>query len=182
MLALQLACAAAVIVITAMKLHKVDIIFNQNTWNADVLNQCLLGTMSNGANLCYFAYIAGGISVIATAALSILQCCTCNLCGLGGILDAAFAAAGTVMWAIAGVIFNQYYNLQETQTPGVPRQQWRFSIPILSFCACALFGIMALAAVYSLLSACCCCCGGGRSRTKVVYRDVEKGQSQFMVR
>jgi hypothetical protein len=178
-----LACAAAIIVITALKLHKVDIIFNQNTWNADVLNKCLLGTMSNGANLCYFAYIAGGISVIATAALSILQCCTCNLCGLGGIVDAAFAAAGTVMWAIAGVIFNQYYNLQEAQNPGVPRQQWRFSIPILSFCACALFGIMALAAVYSLLSSCCCnCCGGGRSRTKVVYRDVEKGQSQFVVR
>lgn len=181
----QLGCAAAVIVITALKLHKVNITFDQNTWNTDVLNQCLLGNMDNGANLCYFAYAAGGISVIATMALSVLQCCTCHLCGLGGILDAAFAAAGTVVWAAAGVIFNQYYNLQQQTNPNVPRQEWRFSITVTSFIACGLFGVMALAAIYSILTACCCgsCCGGG-SRTKVVYRDrdVEKGRGQFMVR
>jgi hypothetical protein len=183
--AAQFACATAIIVITALKLHKVNITFDQNTWNTDVLNVCLLGNMSNGANLCYFAYAAGGISVLATMALSILQCCTCNLCGLGGILDAAFAAAGTVVWAAAGVIFDQYYKLQQQTNPNVPRPEWRLSITIISFVACALFGIMALAAVYSILSACCCgrCCGGGGgSRDKVVYRDVEKGRGQFMVR
>lgn len=179
----QFACAAAIIVITALKLHKVNILFNDQTWNVDVLNQCLLGTMSNGANLCYFAYAAGGISVVATMALSILQCCTCNLCGLGGILDAAFAAAGTVLWAAAGVIFDQCYKLMQQTNPNVPRQQWRFSITVISFSACGLFGIMAVAAVWSILSSCCCggCCGGG-SRTKTVYRDVEKGHGQFMTR
>lgn len=181
--ALQLACAAAIIVITALKLHKVNITWDDKTWNTDVLNTCLLGTMENGANLCYFAYIAGGISVLATLALSILQCCTCHLCGLGGLLDAAFAAAGTILWAIAGVIFDQYYKKPAMQN--VPRPEWRLSITILSFTACALFGIMALAAIYSILSACCCggCCGGGsRTRKQVVYRDVEKGRGQFMVR
>jgi len=180
---LQLACAAAIIVITALKLHKVNITWDDKTWNTDVLNTCLLGTMENGANLCYFAYIAGGISVLATLALSILQCCTCHLCGLGGLLDAVFAAAGTILWAIAGVIFDRYYKQPAMQN--VPRPEWRLSITILSFAACALFGIMALAAIYSILSACCCggCCGGGSSkRTQVVYRDVEKGRGQFMVR
>lgn len=180
---LQLACAAAVIVITALKLHKVNISFDQNTWNTDVLNQCLLGSMDNGANLCYFAYAVGGISVVATMILSILQCCTCNLCGLGGVLDAAFAAAGTVVWAAAGVIFDQYYKKQQLTNPNVPRQEWRLSITITSFVACGLFGVMALAAVYSILSACCCCGGGGGSRSrKVVYRDVEKGHGQFISR
>lgn len=182
---LQVACAAAIIAITALKLHRVNITWDDKTWNSDVQNICLLGTMSNGANLCYFAYMAGGISIVATAVLSILQCCTCYLCGLGTLLDAIFAAAGTFLWAIAGVIFNQYNS--KPVMANVPRSDWRLSITILSFSACALFGVMALAAVYSLLSACCCagrsCCGGS-TRTKVVYRDVEKGQGQgqFMVR
>lgn len=79
---MQLACAASIIVITALKLHNFRVTWDDKTWNADVNNTCLLGTMSNGANLCYFAYMAGGISIIATGALSILQCCTCHLCGL----------------------------------------------------------------------------------------------------
>jgi hypothetical protein len=182
----QVACAAAIITITALKLHKINLTWDNKTWNSDVQNVCLLGFMENGANLCYFAYMAGGISVVATAALSILQCCTCHLCGLGTILDAVFAAAGTVLWAVAGIIFNEY-NSSPTMT-NMPRPQWRLSITILSFTACALFGLMALAAVYGLLSACCgCCCrrgGGSKTRAQVVYRDVEKGHQhgQFMTK
>jgi len=39
-----------------------------------------------------------GISIAVSAAVSLLQCCTCNLCGLGNILDILLAAAGTVWW------------------------------------------------------------------------------------
>lgn len=183
---LQVACAAAIITITALKLHKFNISWDNKTWNSDLQNNCLLGTMENGANLSYFAYMAGGISVVATAALSILQCCTCNLCGLGGVLDAVFAAAGTVMWAVAGIIFNEYNNTPAMAS--VPLPQWRLSITILSFAACALFALMVLAAVYSLLAACCsCCCAGSRrgsARAQVVYADMEKGHShgQFIKR
>lgn len=180
LLLLQLACAASIIVITALKLHNFNVSWDKNTWNSDVKNTCLLGTMSNGANLCYFAYMAGGISIVATGALSILQCCTCYLCGLGTILDAVFAAAGTFLWAIAGIIFNEYNKAPAVTNAPLP--QWRLSITVLSFSACALFGVMALAAVYSMLTACCCSCCGGGSRTKVVYRDAEKGQGQFMAR
>jgi hypothetical protein len=182
LLLLQLACAASIIVITALKLHNFNITWDKSSWNSNVNNTCLLGTMSNGANLCYFAYMAGGISVVATGALSILQCCTCHLCGLGTILDAVFAAAGTFLWAVAGIIFNNYGKAPAMANAPLP--EWRMSITILSFAACALFGVMALAAVYGMLSACCCSCCGGGSRTKTVYRDVEygKGQGQFMAR
>ena len=178
----QVAAAAAIITITALKLNRINLTWNDQTWKSDVQNTCLLGTMSNGANLCYFAYMAGGISIIAAAALSILQCCTCYLCGLGTVLDAVFAMAGTFLWAIAGIIFNQY-NKQPSMA-NVPRPEWRLSITILSFTACGLFGVMALAAVYNMLSACCgCCAGRTHTRTQVVYRDVEKGQQgQFMAR
>lgn len=180
---LQLACATAIIVITAMKLYNVNILWDSNTWNVDVLNTCLLGKMDNGGNLCFLAFGASGVCVLATFALSLLLCCTCNLCGLGGILDAAFASAGAVVMGVSGRIFYTYHNRPAMQL--VPREEWRLSIPILCFCACGLFSVMALAAIWSILSACCCggCCGGGRSsRTKVVYRDVEKGRGQFMAR
>eukprot|EP00775_Hariotina_reticulata_P010785 gene10785-10942_t len=146
--------AVAIIVITAMKLHNVKINWNNNTYNVDVANTCLLGSTNNGANLCYTAYAASGISIIATGVLSILQCCTCRLCGLGNILDAIFAAAGTAMWAAAGVVFNHYNALQNQRS--APAQEFRASISILSFVDCALFGLMFMAAVWSLLSMCCC--------------------------
>jgi hypothetical protein len=55
-------------------------------------------------------------------------------------------------------MFNWYQKLPAMA--GVPRQQWRHSIPILCFAACALFGIMCLAAIYSVFAA--CCCGGSK--------------------
>lgn len=177
---LQLACATAIVIITSLKLHNVKLNWDGKAWNANLENTCLLGTMDNGTNLCYFAYAAGGISIIATAALSILQCCTCHFCGLGGILDTMFAAAGTFLWMAAGIIFNTYN--KKPAMDNAPQKDWRMSITVLSFCACALFGVMAIAAVYSMLSACCSCCKGSSHKTKVVYKDVEKGHGQFMSR
>lgn len=111
--------------------------------------------------------------------VSILQCCTCHLCGLGSLLDTLFAAAGCVLWAIVGVIIDQVQKQPLMQS--VPRPEWRLAIVVLCFTACALFGLMALAAIVSLFSTFCACCGGG---TRTVYRDVEhgKGGGQFMRR
>jgi hypothetical protein len=66
----------------------------------------------------------------------------------------------------------------------VPRPEWRLAVIILSFVACGLFGLMALAAIWGILSACCCgsCCSGGGGRRGAPYRDAEKGGQQFMVR
>lgn len=194
MLCMQVACAAAVIAVTALKLHNFKVTWDDNTWSADVHNTCLLGTMRNGANLCYLAYMAGGTSMLATGALSLLQCCTCRLCGLGSVLDVAFAAAGSFLWAIAGIIFDGYNKQPSMAT--VPQPEWRFSITILSFTACAVFGLMALLSLYRMLSACCCaastCCspgGGPPIRTKTMHLDyqqaldVENGRhSQFIAR
>jgi mannose-P-dolichol utilization defect protein 1 len=152
-------CAAvAIIVITAMKLNKITLDFNQAQLSVQTKDTCLLGKAENGANLCYFAYAVSGISIIATGILSILQCCTCHLCGLGGILDVIFAAVGTAVWAVAGVVFLHYDALQPAW---MPLPEWRRSIPALSFVACALFGIMCLASLWSMMSNCCC---KGRSR------------------
>lgn len=169
----QVCAAAAIIVITALRLHHVSIAFDRTTLAGGVSNVCLLGSTTNGANLCYLAYGASGVSIIATGALSLLLCCTCNLCGLGGVLDALFAAAGTVLWAITGVVFNFYQ--RQPGMAAVPRPEWRATIPALSFVACALFGIMCLASLWSLFSRCCGCGSDRRSGGKGARRgaDVE---------
>lgn len=39
--------------------------------------------------------MVAGISLAVSLVISIIQCCTCHLCGLGGILDTLFAIVGT---------------------------------------------------------------------------------------
>jgi hypothetical protein len=109
--------------------------------------------------------MAGGVSVAATGLLSLLQCCTCSLCGLGLLLDALFAAGGTLMWAAVATLFNHYN--QRPIMAAVPRPEWRESITVLSFVAAALFGLMALAAVYCMLALCCACCREQRKGSKL---------------
>ncbi len=43
-----------------------------------------------------YAYVVVGVSLAVSLAVSLLQCLTCNLCGLGKILDILLAAFGTV--------------------------------------------------------------------------------------
>lgn len=45
---------------------------------------------------CSYAYVVVGVSLAVSLAVSLLQCLTCNLCGLGKILDILLAAFGTV--------------------------------------------------------------------------------------
>ena len=92
---------------------------------------CLMGTAPNGVNLCYVAYGFSGVSILATAALSLLQCCTCNLCGLGFVLDTVFAAAGTGWWAVAAVVFGFY--ARQPETAALPQANWRQWVIILSW-------------------------------------------------
>jgi hypothetical protein len=60
---------------------------------------CLLGTTTRGADACRLAYIFGGVSILATLGLGLLLVLTCNLCGVGAVLDAMFALAGAA-WCV----------------------------------------------------------------------------------
>ena len=46
-----------------------------------------------------------GISLAACLALFILLCCTCDLCGLGFLLEAAFAGFGAFWWLTGHLIW-----------------------------------------------------------------------------
>lgn len=43
---------------------------------------------------------AAGLSLVLTFLISMLKFVTCDLCGLGGVLDIIFAAVGTAWWSI----------------------------------------------------------------------------------
>ena len=165
--------------------------------NAQISDACLIGLpppnaqgspIVPGANMCYYAFAVGGFSLLATLALSILQCVTCNLCGLGPVLDAAFALVGAAWWAVAAVLFTQTRDAPYNQI--LPLQQWREALVVVCWVGCALFGLGFVISVARVVDACCggCCCngggggggrrggGGGRSRGAPVYMDAPKGQ------
>jgi len=100
------------------------------------------------------------------------------MCGLGVILDTAFAAAGTALWAIAGVVLYQSKSLQQNQAllAGLPADKQNSTknlnliILILAWVACGLFAIMFFACLWRMLSTLCCkgCCGGSSRKREVV--------------
>lgn len=162
----QLAVAGLIIGLTAAKLNKMSIGFDPSNLSAKVSDTCLLGTGPNNVNLCYAAYGFAGVSVLATGALSLLLCCTCNLCGLGFLLDVVFSLAGTAWWALAGVLFNYY--TQQPEIAALPQAQIRKWIVLLCWVGCGCFGAALLVNLYRLLARCCACCGSSS-------RDVESG-------
>lgn len=91
----QLLVAGLIIGLVATKLNSIKLGFDAQNLSASMQDTCLLGSAPNGVNLCYVAYGFSGVSILASGALSLLMCCTCNLCGLGFLLDTIFAAAGT---------------------------------------------------------------------------------------
>lgn len=72
--------------------------------------QCLLGTNTSLAtftsNNCLMLQILGGLTIGLGLLIGIIQCYTCNLCGLGGILDGIFSLCGTGAWGYAAGVIN----------------------------------------------------------------------------
>lgn len=46
------------------------------------------------SSLCTYTFVVCGVSLLVSSVISIIQCCTCNLCGLGRILDVIVSGGG----------------------------------------------------------------------------------------
>jgi hypothetical protein len=93
----KVAGAGAVAGITALKLQKVNV----DSSGVSLGAECFLWDQSGQSNpnqACIYAYTVAGVSVAAALALSILQCFTCNLCGLGDWADALFEGVAAAWW------------------------------------------------------------------------------------
>lgn len=173
--ALAIAAAVAIIVITFV--HLTDVPTAQDAYtNATALAvnitdasqawqlleefttaNCALGPPQYGHSLCAYAYAAAGVSIIASFVISFVLCCTCELCGMGFLLETTFGGAGALWWFVASTIFSE--NAREANQLDLERQGWRNSVAVLSWCAFSFFLVLFviyLAKMHGKLKQWCC--------------------------
>lgn len=142
--------AIAIAVVVAVKLMDVTVAVD----GAEVLDYnytCLLGTDYGSSSLCTYTLVVVGVSLAVSFCVSLLQCCTCNLCGLGKILDILLAAAGTAWWAVAGGVIQA--NATDTLPPGAQPANdsvstARTAVPIMAWIECGLFAAMLVSSLF----------------------------------
>ena len=171
---LQSLLALAIVIYTAVKLSDVNVNISGVFGQADTLSEgfCALGT-GGGINAtvgdanfdfssadiansnCLFLEILGGITIGIGIVIGIIQCFTCNICGLGGLLDFIFALAGTAAWLAAAIIIQNVYNdNKDSPLPAIQEyNSERETIMIMCWVEFALFAFIVLASILK-------CCGG----------------------
>jgi hypothetical protein len=92
----------ALIIVIFVSIKLTDVTFDGFDYNFE----CLLGTNTSvntfTSNNCLMLQILSGLTIGLGLLIGIIQCYTCNLCGLGGILDGIFALCGAGAWGYAG--------------------------------------------------------------------------------
>lgn len=148
--ALQVALAVAIIVVVAVKLDGVklfsfDISFgDKEPAVAKAAPSCLLGTSVHSASLCTYTYITASVSLAASFLISLLQCCTCNLCGLGKVLDVFVAILGSIWWAVSAAVVQVHIdNAPAAGSNAV--HNWRTATMAMMWTELALFVILTVA-------------------------------------
>lgn len=106
----QVVLAIAIICVVAVKLSNTNVTTSVSGEPVTIEFTCALGTSVSSGSLCSYVYAVAGISLLVSFCISIIQCCTCNLCGLGKFLDLLFAIAGTVWWVIASPVVQTNVN------------------------------------------------------------------------
>ncbi|KAG1664466.1 hypothetical protein FOA52_006312 [Chlamydomonas sp. UWO 241] len=174
----KLACAVAIIAIIMSHLY--DVSFVLDTSEQSYSSSCMLGTWGD-KNLCDFAMAMSGISIAVDIAVFILLCCTCNLCGLGYIVELAFFGAGTVLWLATGIIitkqivdtnnlFDGNFNDIVAASGNDDLDKWRNIVLGLAWGAFGCFGVLFLIYLGKMLStvlSCCFCCADDDKGNKV---------------
>lgn len=115
-------------------------------------------TASISNNNCLFLQILGGCTIGLGIVIGIIQCYTCHLCGLGGILDFIFAAAGSAAWVVASLmVTNIYKDGNASDNPAVIAfNDERETIMIMCWVEFGLFASIIFASILKCLT----CCGG----------------------
>jgi hypothetical protein len=160
---LQSFLALAIVIYTALQLSNVDVTVENGTSESF----CALGTKGLtvgdlstddiASSNCLFLEILGGLTIAIGFIIGIIQCFTCHLCGLGGILDLIFAILGFGAWLAASIIVTDVYNDTKAEGPDAPYNDNRKTIMIMCWVECALFATIILFAIMK-------CCSSRKSR------------------
>jgi hypothetical protein len=163
---IQVGCGVAIVIILYQKLSDFKFDLSNILDDPDALftvDSCLLGNAVNNVDLCVYMYVVVAASFLVSILVSVLQCCTCNLCGCGAFLDFIVSLVGTVWWCAAAIVVT-IYGLDANEA-GWPQQNWRNAIIALAWVASAAF----IVHLCLFLSYMCCC--GDEEKEKYRNRD-----------
>ena len=69
----------------AVKLQNTSVTYPiSNSLTPTIEVTCALGTSVSSGSLCSYVYAVAGVSLLVSFVISLVQCCTCNLCGEAG--------------------------------------------------------------------------------------------------
>lgn len=161
---MQSLVALAIVLYTAFKLSDINVDIGGVFGSEDTLSEgfCALGTAGLDAgnfsttdiasSNCLFLEILGGVTIAIGIVIGVIQCYTCNICGLGGILDLIFAILGTAAWLAASIIVTDVYNDTKSEAADAPYNDERRVIMILCWVEFALFASIVLSAIMKCCS------------------------------
>jgi hypothetical protein len=149
----QVLGAAAVVAIVALKLQH----FSVDAKGVTIDHVCWLSGDAAAQPPCTYAYTVAGVSIAAALAMSIILCCTCDLCGCGAWLDAAFEGGAAAWWGVAAGVFHK--GAAAADAAGLPSPEWRQRLLYVAYGEVAVFALLAVVSVGRGLAK---CCGGGR--------------------
>mmetsp|Transcript_35098 Transcript_35098/g.78128 ORF Transcript_35098/g.78128 Transcript_35098/m.78128 type:complete len:189 (-) Transcript_35098:152-718(-) len=166
---LKTAASVAIIIIVAIHLTDVTVTTTEDL-SVETSYTCYLGITENETDLCVYAYAVCGLSIVSSLVISLFLCCTYELCGLGFIVEGAFALVGTVWWLVASLVFSKY--VAEANNDDLELKNWRNSVVVLSwFCFGCFAFVMSIILIKMLAKiwSCCSCCNddGDKAENKV---------------
>ncbi|KAL4458431.1 hypothetical protein ABPG75_013296 [Micractinium tetrahymenae] len=141
----------AILIAILVSVKLMDVSVSVDGTNVSYNYSCLLGTDYGSSSLCTYTYVVIGVSLAVSLAVSLLQCLTCNLCGLGNILDILLAAFGTVWWAVASGVIASHANdpLPPSAQPASDSVSTaRDAVPIMTYIEVGLFAAMFVSSIF----------------------------------
>jgi hypothetical protein len=167
---LQVGTAITVISIVAVQLSNVSSIQEFAGSLDDSVKTCLLSSDPTNGSVCNYAYLVGGLSIVLTVVIGILQLVTCQMCGGGFVLDAVFTGIATAWWIVASLVLSS--KVSSANSAGLAKSSWRNAVVILCWVTAGLFGTLFITHLIRAGVRCCKCCNGRRKDEA----DIEKAQ------
>lgn len=150
---LQVVLAIAIVVVVAVQLVDVNVDGGSYSYS------CLLGQDYLSSSLCTYTFVVCGVSLVVSALISLIQCCTCNLCGLGKVLDIVLGAAGAIWWGVASGVIGKNamdpLSSSVSSTTNSSVDTAREAVPIMCWVETGIFAAMFVTSLFRL----CDCCG-----------------------
>lgn len=116
---------------------------------------CKASADPTNTQVCTYIYAVGGVSIVMTLIIGLLQLITCNMCGCGKYMDAVFTVLGALWWLAAGFITAHQARGADSATPMVGAKEWRTAVVLLSWVTSGLFALLFLVHIGRISTSCC---------------------------